>query len=81
MRTHYTYWFQDGFMWRAVKGGVFKPTEDILLMERDLAEKLLRIYAEGATRTDYFAKTAAELRDELAEAIGKYEQFNMRSVA
>lgn len=76
MRTHYTYWFEQGHIWRASVGGVFRAKTEILLCDRDLAEKLLDQHTESAAANDWFANRAAELRDEMSEAIQQYDQFH-----
>ena len=75
MRTHYSYWFESGHIWRASLGGVFRAKMEILSVDRLLAGRLLSQHTESAKSPDYFAKRAAELRDEMAEAIQQYDDF------
>jgi hypothetical protein len=76
MRTHYTYWFEDGQIWRVSHGGIYRVKWDILPVDRLFAARLLAQHTESAKSSDYFAKRAAELRDEMVEAIQKFDAFH-----
>jgi len=76
MRTHYTYWYENGAIWRWTQTGILKARMDAVYVDRDFAAKLCDQHAESAEIPDYFRRRAIELRDEMAEAIRQYdEQF------
>lgn len=78
MRTYLTYQYHEGNIWRWVQMGVIRIRWEPILTERLLAGQLLAQHTESANQNDYFAKRAAELRDEIAEAIREYDEFHQQ---
>lgn len=69
------YLFHEGGIWMWVD-------TDWYPVSRELAGRILVQFNESALVPDYFQARAAELRDDMAEAIRQYDQqFNTRSIA
>lgn len=75
MRTHLTYWHENGAIWRWANCGGIRAKFEPVYTSLTEAKAILAQCEVSAETPDYYRRRAAELRDEMADAIQEYEQF------